>query len=192
MAVQTFDPGCSLKVDCLAVKKGSQRDLAWASAPNRKFARAWGPIAVALEDDVSRVTWMPAHCSLRDTEHKQLGDGSPLTAAHVRGNDLVDTLAKQIARRDQVPRSQVHMVQLADKRIKAIAMWIGRATAYANNFPAPDGMQKRMRDAEGARAQRRRGIEKKAAQPQARPASIWDHPRMMALRQRVRDRGSSG
>ena len=122
MAVQTFDPACSLKVDCLAVQKGAQRGMAWASAPNRKFARAWGPVAVALEDDTSRITWMPAHCNLGSIEHKKLSNGSPLTAADVHGNDLVDTLAKKIARRDQVPRSQLAMVGRADERIKCKAV----------------------------------------------------------------------
>eukprot|EP00973_Karenia_brevis_P072226 10034333-Karenia_brevis.AAC.1 len=81
MAAQTFDPGCSLKVDFQPVQKGSQRDRAWAMAPNRKFARAWGPVASALEGDTKRVIWMPAHCNPNNIEHRKLSDGSPLTAA---------------------------------------------------------------------------------------------------------------
>ena len=35
-----------------------------------------------------------------------LSNGDSLTVAHIRGNALVDLLAKRIARRDQVPRAQ--------------------------------------------------------------------------------------
>ena len=41
MATQSFDPGCALKVDCLSVQQGSVRDIGWATAPGRKFPRAW-------------------------------------------------------------------------------------------------------------------------------------------------------
>ena len=44
MATQSFDPGCALKVTCLSVQQGSVRDIGWATAPGRKFARAWAPL----------------------------------------------------------------------------------------------------------------------------------------------------
>ena len=69
----------------------------------KKFARAWGLVAIALEGDTERVCWMPAHCSQENTDHKKLSNGTSLTKADVRGNDLVDSLAEKIARRDRVP-----------------------------------------------------------------------------------------
>ena len=47
MAVDSFDRSCSTKVDCQAVQVGAQRDAAWAIAPCRMLARAWGPVATA-------------------------------------------------------------------------------------------------------------------------------------------------
>ena len=126
---------------------------------------------------------------------QKLGDGTLLTAADVRGNDLVDGLAKQIARRDAAPRHQLAMVRRADKRIKGIAQWIGRATAYASNFPDPAGGQKKLRDTESARRRPRAAVKRKVSQlekPQTLPDSIWSCPRMAALRQRIRDRESAG
>eukprot|EP00973_Karenia_brevis_P049407 6855064-Karenia_brevis.AAC.1 len=87
--------------------------MAWAAAPERKFGRAWGPVAAALDGEAKRVVWMPAHCTESNIEHKKCSDGAPLTAADVRGNDLVDALAKQVAKRDQVPKSQLAMVRHA-------------------------------------------------------------------------------
>lgn len=34
----------------------------WAGEPDRMLAKAWAPLAAAL-DDPQRVVWMPAHCS---------------------------------------------------------------------------------------------------------------------------------
>ena len=79
---------------------------------------------------------MPAHCG-SNIEGKSLSNGQELTEADVRGNDYVDTLAKQIARRDRAPRDQVARVSSAGQRLQSIAMWIGQATALANHFPDP-------------------------------------------------------
>ena len=124
--------------------------------------------------------------------HRELSDGSKLTTADVQSNDFVDTLAKQIARRDRVPNSQLAMVRRAGKRLKDIAMWIGRATAYANSFPDPAGSQRRLRDAQGNRRSRGAAARQAAVQlrgnPNTPPSSIWLHPRMVAVRQRILDK----
>ena len=61
MAAQTAMPGSAFRTDCLAVQTGTQRGLGWATAPERRLARAWGPLAVALEGHPDGVVWMPAH-----------------------------------------------------------------------------------------------------------------------------------
>ena len=78
MAVQSFDPGCTLKVDCAAVQLGSKRDSAWATAPCRPLARAWAPICNGLIDDRERVVWMPAHNTAATISGKRLSNGQPL------------------------------------------------------------------------------------------------------------------
>jgi len=168
MAVQTFDPGCVIKGDCQAVQKGTRRGTSWANAPNRKFARIWGPVAVALEGDEERAVWMPAHCAEAAASQKRLSNGDLLTVADIRGNALVDTLAKQIAKRDQVPKAQRALVCTANERLTGIAVWIGRATAYANNFPNPEEGAKRLRDSGGVRAKPRTGHKRKAEQQVAK------------------------
>ncbi|CAK0854479.1 unnamed protein product [Prorocentrum cordatum] len=67
MAVQSFDPASSLKVDCSAVQLGTKRGARWATAPCRTLARAWGPISAALESDPDRVAWLPANRCPLDT-----------------------------------------------------------------------------------------------------------------------------
>ena len=107
----------------------------WATAPCRTFARAWGPIAVSLEGDPARVVWMPAHSTDTSYIGKLLSNGQPVQAHDVAGNALVDTLAKGIASRDSVPREQVRLVRERSARLRDVALWIGRATAYANHCP---------------------------------------------------------
>ena len=78
---------------------------------------------------------MPAHCNKNDIQGERVSHGSELTVAHVRGNDLVDTLPKRIAQRDKVPDARLVMVRWRVERLREIAMWIGRCTAYANQLP---------------------------------------------------------
>ena len=61
MAAQAALPGASFRVDCQEVQLGAKRGAEWATAPERQLARAWGPLASALEDDAGSVVWMPAH-----------------------------------------------------------------------------------------------------------------------------------
>ena len=135
MALEALDPGCPIKVDCKAVQLGTLRDASWANAPCRTFARAWGPVANALEGDKARVVWMPAHSSLSNITHKRLSNGMPLRAGDVVGNDLVDQLAKRVARRSAMPKHQLSFVRSQATRLMEAAMWIGRATVFANHCP---------------------------------------------------------
>eukprot|EP00973_Karenia_brevis_P063802 8869078-Karenia_brevis.AAC.1 len=64
---------------------------------------------------------MPAHCTESNIAHKKCSDVTPLIAADVRGNDLVDALAKQIAKRDQVPKPQLAIIRHASDKIRSIA-----------------------------------------------------------------------
>ena len=181
MAAQSSGAFCPLKVDCLAVQKGSQRGLNWAGAPSRKFARAWGPLAATLEEDSRRVIWMPAHCG-SNIESKTLSNGEALKHSDVKGNAYVDSLAKQIAKRDRAPRQQVAKVSSASARLEGIAMWIGQITACANHFPDPrasaqDGKKKPrfLRDSTGIgnlqRTQGRRRVQQQLTpKPEAQAA----------------------
>ena len=103
-ATMVSQPTDMLKVDCLAVQLGSQKGLEWANSPARKFARAWGPLASALEGDSERVVWMPAHCSaastqqaIEDRSRRRLSDGTILTRHLVLANAVVDKHAKVAA-----------------------------------------------------------------------------------------------
>jgi hypothetical protein len=135
MATQSFDPGCLLKVDCMAVQTGAKRDERWATSPSRTFARAWGPLCAALADDPGRVVWMPAHCGKEAIGVRQLSNGQLLRRADLTGNDLVDSLAKRAAMRWALPRGQVKFVRTVATRLRQAAMWIGQATAFANHCP---------------------------------------------------------
>ena len=73
MAVTCADPWSPIRVDCSSVQQGSQKGLAWACAPERCLAKIWNPLNAAIDDDPTRVVWMPAHCSQAAVGVKQLG-----------------------------------------------------------------------------------------------------------------------
>jgi hypothetical protein len=137
MAALTALPGSTFRIDCMAVHIGTQLGGAWATAPERQLARAWGPLAAALDGQADGVVWMPAHCTCEAVGTKRLGDGSRMTQVDRRVNDVVDGLAKSAARVDQLPLAQRVRVEALWDRVTAIATWIGQATVIAGEFPDP-------------------------------------------------------
>ena len=141
----------------MAVQVGAQRGSDWATAPERTFARAWGALAAALEDQTDAVVWMPAHCSAEDVHSKHLSDGSCMTEIDRQGNHSADLLAKSAAEKDRLSRHQRQLVRDLWDKVTAIATWIGQATSLANAFPMPhvmcaDAKCQHMRDSEGRQA----------------------------------------
>ena len=153
MAAQSAIPGSSFRVDCRAVQMGAQRGPEWATAPDRKLARAWGPLTTTLEEEAHRVVWMPAQCTATQVGSKRLGDGSMMTHRDRIMNEQVDELAKSAARADSLPKAQRERVRKLWNQVTAIAVWIGQATALASHFPDPNsppgGRQTHLRDSEG-------------------------------------------
>ena len=137
MSTSCSGPCDGFRVDCMSVQQGAQRETSWASAPRRRHARIWNPIAQVLEDHPERCVWMPAHCSLAQVGCKQLSDGSFVTETDITANALVDTLAKRAASADRVCMKTRKWVADTAKRGSAVAKWLGQATALANAWPAP-------------------------------------------------------
>ena len=126
------------------LRQQNQHGQAWANAPSRKMARAWGPLATALEDQAHLVTWMPAHYSaantqqaIEDRSRKRLSDGTPLTRHLVLANGVVDEHAKVAAEWRKPPPTDTRLIRSEANRLYGVAMWIGRATEAANHWPAP-------------------------------------------------------
>ena len=156
MAASTALPGSSFRVDCSSVQLGSQREASWASALERRLARAWAPLAAGLEGRADTVVWMPAHCEAGAVGVRRLGDGSVLTECDRQTNALVDELAKAAAAWDRIPVAQRKSVARRWDRVTAVATWIGQATVLANAFPDPRssgrrGRQSKLWDNEGRR-----------------------------------------
>ena len=119
---------------------------------------------------------MPAHNTATSYVGKKLSNGQPVQAHDVVGNDNVDGLAKQVARRDAMPRAQVQSVRDAAERLRDAAIWIGRATAYANHCPLdalvavdPAAPRQYLRDSEAQRPRRPQACKRKAAPAGAVP-----------------------
>jgi hypothetical protein len=193
MGAQSSDPFSPLLVDCMSVQKGSMNGSDWAGSPSRKYARVWSPVASILEDDASRVVWMPAHCAAEHEGLKSLSNGQLLSRRHRTGNAAVDGFAKEIAKEDAPPQWQMKAVADATDRLTAIARWIGQSGAYANHFPLPDHLRtetsKYIRDSEGFRRAKKPRPSKRKAEgqlgPPAQPGDYSACPWFIAMRERI-------
>jgi hypothetical protein len=180
-ATQSAGLDDGFKVDCLAVRLGVCKGAEWAADPSRRLARAWIPVASAIEGASDRVVWMPAHCSAEALGHKVMSDGSALQAVDVSSNALVDAMAKSVARAQRPPKWQFDLIQREAKRLAEAATWLGQITALANHFPNPtwaEGMPragKFLRDSQGERASMRpAGCKPKLAPPALAPPALGD------------------
>ena len=139
MSALNTDPFLPILGDCYSVVQGARRGAVWAQAPQRKLARAWLPLAAALDDAPGRVEWMPAHTSESDIGVKLKGDGRPITEIDRSMNDYVDLRAKEAAGADRVPIATRRAVTSLASKLTAVAMWLGVCTAAVNRWPRPDG-----------------------------------------------------
>ena len=133
-AAQNAFPGNPFFVDCMAVKRGSRNGTAWASAPSRRFARAWIPLAHVLEEYPEAVEWVPAHCNKASVGVKRLSNGAFLSDTDLAANANVDLLAKRGAREYAPTFREKSSILTASALVTDIARWIGICTVLANHI----------------------------------------------------------
>jgi len=80
---------------------------------------------------------MPAHCTGSHIGVRQLSNGDSLAATDLKGNAVVDKLAKEAAGADRLSRQQRKMVSDLSETVAAIARWLGQVTHLANGMPDP-------------------------------------------------------
>ena len=91
-------PGAAaIFADCQAVQKDSDRGHKWATAPCRTLAGVWAGVNMTRGACGPRAIWMPSHTAAHEVGVRRKSDGTLLTAADRRANDLADTLAKAAA-----------------------------------------------------------------------------------------------
>ena len=99
---------------------------------------------------------MPAHTAAWQVGVTRKGDGSKLTAADRKGNDLADSMAKKGAKPHRVPARIRSELEVAERVALRAALQLGITTNAANNVPEtifkPDGSSsiKMARDSNGA------------------------------------------
>ena len=202
-AAYIASPGSSFLIDCKAVQLGAAKGQHWASAPSRRFGRAWAPLASALDDPGSQVVWMPAHCTANDVGRKTLSNGERLTSVDLEANSLVDNLAKRGAAEQDVQRCIKQKSLRHNVRVDVVATWLGQCTVFANEFvPAewrdPGIRVVPLRDSEGMRRKSRLSPAKTRGQKRDRsheaspstsvPGQLPLCPKWVALKKCVLDR----
>ena len=137
---------------------------------------------------------MPAHCTVAQAGSKLMSNGLPITVRDIRGNELVDSGAKAIARRERPPKHQIAFVKKEGCVVREAAMWLGKITALANHFPNPawsEGQGRKskfLRDSQGCRVRKsetRKRKQPNAAQEPRVPGDLSSCPRWAAIRARI-------
>ena len=107
---------------------------------SRPLARIWRNIEDSLDGDTAslinndRLSWIPAHLSIRAVGEMRLPDGNRLTMTDWRANRLVDILAKAGAK-CVAPSSDVQkLLSSATALAKHFAAQLGEVAFVANNF----------------------------------------------------------
>lgn len=140
----------------MAVQRGTKNGSAWASAPSRRFGRAWIPLAQVLEDDPDAVEWISAHCSKQSVGVKRMSNGVFMTETDLAANANVDSLAKRGAREYTPTLRERNSILTASALVSDIARWLGVCTVLANRFPfEEDGKRVYKRDSD---AKKKRSI----------------------------------
>jgi hypothetical protein len=157
-AAQNAFPGSPFYIDCKAVQLGAKNGPEWAGAPVRKLGRAWIPLAGILHDSGSDVNWMPAHCTPKDIGTARLSNGQYMTESDLQSNGLVDTLAKDEAKKYFPRQADKRSVTFSSRLVECIAKWIGQCTHAANSFPTKGdgGKTIKIRDSCGMKTTKRK------------------------------------
>ena len=80
VAALSSHPSNGFRIDWMSVLTGCLRGEAWATAPDRRHARVWGPLKAAMEGQTAhKVRWMPADCTTAAVGARQLSDGQALS-----------------------------------------------------------------------------------------------------------------
>ena len=123
--------------DCLPVYLAVRKGPEVALDPKNVLARVHGMILTALEDaPANLVGWMPSHLAIKDLDLRMAMkcDWTLVGRVDLEGNKLADELAKRGVEYHRVTPSDVKVWRGQFERAKARAVWIGVATAEANDF----------------------------------------------------------
>ena len=146
---------CTYWVDCLPLLTAVGKGPAVARDPKNVLARVHGLIHGTLEGDgCEHIGWMPAHLTAKEIGIATRSDGEAVTEVDLRGNALVDSLAKAGAQTHRVPETEVLMWEDLHTRVVDRAVWIGIATQAANEhaaFPYKDSEAARWKADDKAR-----------------------------------------
>jgi hypothetical protein len=98
-ALSTSPTAPRMKTDCMSILTAARGGSVSATAASRPLARIWRSIEDSLDGDLAslmndgRLSWIPAHLSIKAVGERVLPDGSRLTMVDWRANRLVDILA---------------------------------------------------------------------------------------------------
>jgi len=123
----------TLRIDCKAVVDLLQAGPSKAVTASRVTASVWASIFTSLDELPPRdLSWMPAHTAAADIERRRIGNGSLLTAADRRGNDLADHHAKAAVEEHRVPRPIREDILAQERSVGLMARWVAQVTIDAN------------------------------------------------------------
>jgi len=130
-----------MKTDCMSILTAANAGVASTTSAARPLARIWRSIVDSLDGDLNqllangRLSWIPAHLSIRAVGERRLPDGTRLTMIDWRANRLVDILAKNGAKKHAPREDVLALVKSMTCMTRHAAAQLGETTHIANNFP---------------------------------------------------------
>ena len=125
-----------LITDCLALLHAARAGPAFAARANNTDARIWKQIAEytggCFKDLTAAMVWMPSHTSNADGSYRIKSNGSSITTAEWRANQLADSLAKRGALVSPLREEADKLIRAAGEAILQSASRLGVVTLAAN------------------------------------------------------------
>jgi hypothetical protein len=121
--------------DCMALIHAARAGPEAAARGSKADARIWKEIADltghCFKQLQAKITWMPAHTAAAEAQRVK-SNGTVLTAAEWRANQLADSLAKKGAAKTALRDKSDAMILLAGDALQQSAARLGVATLAAN------------------------------------------------------------
>ncbi len=186
-AAMVAEPGSDYRLDCLPCVDAIKSGKAWATSAARPLARVFNLLFSAIDDTPPEAfVWMPSHCGVDEVGRVRIGDGTMLSEIDRISNDLADTHAKEAVEEHRVPEEIRQRVRDEARRVREIAMWLGRVTCLAGGDK--DGGRRRDSEASRRRAGHRRDRGRVRKDARGQQAALRPGPRLLACLEPMRRR----
>ena len=135
MALQSVTFPRGLYTDCNSVRLGLLKGPVWAQSAKRKFARVWSSLAAITEEAQETIHWIPAHTPESSIGCVRCSDDTWVDEIKWKGNQMVDTLARDAAESVRIPVSARVRLLRREFQLREFVIYLGKLTSCCQQPP---------------------------------------------------------